>query len=253
MSEQVVLMYHDVVSEVYPRSGFQRVGAIQYTLTAEQFEAHVRENCQETGHGLPLVFTFDDGGSSFYTLIADILERYGLRGMFFISSDYLGQENFLTVEQVRELDRRGHIIGSHSHTHPRNISLLSQSECLREWTESRRILETIVAHPVTAASVPGGATSGLVIDCMVEAGYDAIYTSEPTTMTHSLGSAIIYGRYGVTQHMTAAYIRELATSEAKRRQLHRKYQYLRFAKFLLGNQYNNVKQMLLRIQRSLKS
>lgn len=238
-----------MVSEVYPRSGFQRVGAIQYTLTAEQFEAHVRENCQETGHGLPLVFTFDDGGSSFYTLIADILERYGQRGMFFISTDYLGQENFLTAEQVRELDRRGHIIGSHSHTHPRNIALLSQSECLREWTESRRILETIVAHPVTAASVPGGATSGMVIRCMAEAGYKEIYTSEPTVVAKSQGTVTLYGRYGVTQGMTAASISELATSPARRKQLHRKYQLLRLAKCVMGKQYNKVKQMWLRIRR----
>lgn len=249
MKEQVVLMYHDVVSDAHPRSGFQKVGAIQYTLTAEQFEEHLKANCQQTASALPLVFTFDDGGSSFYTLIADILERYGLRGIFFVSTAYIGTEHFLTAEQIRELDRRGHIIGSHSHSHPRDISQLNRESCLKEWTESKRILESITGHAITAASVPGGAISAMVFDCMAKAGFEDIYTSEPTVVTRSRGTATIHGRYGVTQGMTAASILELVTSPAKRNQLHRKYQLLRLAKVLMGKQYNNLKQMWLRIRR----
>ena len=80
-----------------------------------------------------VLFTFDDGGISFLTIIAPILEKYNQKGIFFISTQYIDTPLFLTKKQIKELRERGHIIGSHSHSHPQNISELANSDLLEEY------------------------------------------------------------------------------------------------------------------------
>ena len=93
-------MYHDVYLNNILESGFQRDCDLPYKLQASFFEEQVKqcaEYCKE--RGLPndtIVFTFDDGGKSFYSVAAPILDKYGYKGVFFISSKYIGTPTFLT-------------------------------------------------------------------------------------------------------------------------------------------------------------
>src|SRR5262247_2579904 len=129
----ISLMYHDVVSgDRRESSGFPGPDAALYKLTPEQFRNHISsisvatQNKPLTAHDLPslprhatnLFLTFDDGGCSAFTTIADILEDSGCRGHFFVTAGYVGQRAFMNRDQIRELRRRGHVIGSHSLSHP---------------------------------------------------------------------------------------------------------------------------------------
>lgn len=239
---KIVLMYHDVVSMSHPKSGFPKVGALQYTLDSRAFSEQVSKYSKGK-----IVFSFDDGGDSFYNEIAPILEQNNQKGIFFISTQYIDTSHFLTKDRIKDLDVRGHIIASHSHTHPAKISSLSREECLKEWKESKQILESIVGHEVTAGSIPGGAVSNMVIDCMIDVGYKDIYTSEPTTKVRCYRGAKIIGRYGITRNMNNRNISELVNSKCYRNKLLLKYHVFRFAKIVLGSQYNRIKQFLLRI------
>lgn len=84
-------MYHDVYRQTDTESGFNTPSASFYKISAEKFEEQVRfihHYCQQ--NNLPLnhiEFTFDDGGESFFSVIAPILEKYGFRGIFFISTN----------------------------------------------------------------------------------------------------------------------------------------------------------------------
>ncbi len=71
-------------------------------------------------HGMderPMVaLTFDDGLNEHYTVaVADILERYGARGTFFIVGRPLAEQASL-AQRLRE---RGHLLANHSYTHTR--------------------------------------------------------------------------------------------------------------------------------------
>src|SRR5262249_39750363 len=88
------------------------------------------------------LFTADDGGVSFMH-IADRLEARGWRGQFFIATDYLDRPGFLSRGQLQELRRRGHVLGSHSCSHPRRISSCAPEEMLREWRDSRQVLQEV--------------------------------------------------------------------------------------------------------------
>ena len=66
-----------------------------------------------------LMITFDDGKKSNYTVAKDLLNEYGFTGYFFISPDLVGTKDYMSWEEIKQLQKEGHIIGSHTCTHHR--------------------------------------------------------------------------------------------------------------------------------------
>ncbi len=116
----------------------------------------------------------------------------------------------MSAAQVGELRRRGHLIGSHSHTHPTYMGRLSRAELDAEWSRSRAALGEILGEPPRTASVPGGYLSPAVIESAAAAGYELLFTSEPTARVLERPLAV-RGRYTIwastPAHVAAAYAR----------------------------------------------
>ncbi|HEV3467914.1 MAG TPA: polysaccharide deacetylase family protein [Pyrinomonadaceae bacterium] len=213
----IALMYHDVVDgDAYDASGFAGADAALYKLGRAEFEAHlaaiaasgaarpvtVAELGGPGGAARPLLLTFDDGGVSAYTHAAPALERRGWRGHFFVTTGRVGTPGFLSREQILDLDRRGHVVGSHSATHPARMARCGYEEVLREWRSSAAFLSDILGRAVTAASVPGGYYSRRVAEAADEAGIRHLFTSEPTAGLHKVGGCLVVGRYAVQRWTT---------------------------------------------------
>lgn len=205
----IALTYHDVVSEgTEGSSGFPGVDAARYKITPERFRAHLAALLRAAwlrACALPVAMTFDDGGSS-GMWAGDELERHGLRGYFFITTNYIGSSGFLTADQIRQLAARGHVIGSHSRSHPLRMGHASRSRILEEWSTSRDVLAQIIGRAVTIGSVPGGDFSRAVALAAAEAGYTYLLTSEPTQDTWRLGSIAVSGRFTVHRWTSAATV-----------------------------------------------
>jgi peptidoglycan/xylan/chitin deacetylase (PgdA/CDA1 family) len=217
--QALAIMYHDVVENGdFESSGFSGEGANVYKLRREDFKRHLEAILAAIPAGAvsiitqyprtsgalaePSVFlTFDDGGASFHSPIADMLEPLGWRGHFFITTDRLGQPGFLASGQVRELHRRGHVIGSHSRSHPTRMATLTRGEMDREWRESLATLSGIVGEAVKVASVPGGYYSRQVAESAAAAGIQVLFTSEPTVTAATVGGCLVLGRYVVKRGM----------------------------------------------------
>ena len=80
---------------------------------------------------LPFLLTFDDGGKSAVTRVAGLLEKYGWHGHFFVTAGQINRKGLLNTEQIRRLRREGHVIGSHSFSHPVRMSHCSKEEIER--------------------------------------------------------------------------------------------------------------------------
>src|SRR5262245_59030384 len=180
----IALLFHDVYVDTPCESGFQSQAADRYKLSVPQFEAQLGGLAAKDPSTRPFVITVDDGGVSYYTVIADRLESLGWRGRCFVSTDAIGRRGFLDAAQIRELHSRGHVIGSHTASHPSRFSACSEKEMRDEWSRSRHVLEDILGGAVILGSVPGGYYSRRVAAAAREAGLQAIFTSEPTTATH---------------------------------------------------------------------
>lgn len=223
------LLYHDVVPAQQPEaSGFRGAVADRYKLSCDSFDAHLRAivgrpllRCETvtrlatTDDGCPCLFTFDDGGVSALTEIADRLEALGWRGHFFIPTDHIGQPGFLSVEQIRELHQRGHVIGSHSCSHPRRIDQLNDSDLQREWSQSFDILSSLLQSPIDCGSVPGGFFSRRVAEAARRAGLKVLFNSEPTCRWKMFGSLWVAGRLPIVNHTSAAMAAALSTGDRR--------------------------------------
>jgi len=213
--QAMAIMYHDVVEGGdFESSGFPGEGANVYKLRREDFARHLEAIEAAVPQGaiatispaqhsvIPEVFlTFDDGGVSATRPIADLLESHGWRGHFFVTTSRIGQPGFMGGGQIRELRQRGHLIGSHSHSHPTRMAALSRAGMDREWGQSMAILEDILGAGVKLASVPGGYYSLEVADSAAAAGIEALFTSEPTTKVAIRSHCLVVGRYVIQRGM----------------------------------------------------
>lgn len=210
----IALMYHDIVPADAPdASGFPGRDAALYKVTSRQFEDHLAAVDRTRGAAAgrqDVVFTFDDGGASAMHAATE-LERYGRRGHFFMTTDYIGAPGFLTAEDLRDLQRRGHVVGSHSCSHPLRMAHGSPGHVRDEWTVSRRRLSEILGEDVHAASVPGGDYDDRVAEAAAEAGYTLLFTSEPTATERRIDSITVNGRYTIQRWTTADAVAGLAT------------------------------------------
>lgn len=220
----ISLLYHDVVAPGdFSSSGFNSADANAYKLTRPDFEGHLRAIQDARGRGdvvvmdsptralssKALLFTFDDGGASAVS-IASLLEHYGWRGHFFVTTDYIGKPGFLTADQIRELQGRGHIIGSHSCSHPTRMSHCTRAELEREWTVSLRVLSEILGQNTRVASVPGGYYSNSVAEVAAAAGVEVLFNSEPTGKVQKINGCLVLGRYSIMHGDSAKSAASLA-------------------------------------------
>jgi peptidoglycan/xylan/chitin deacetylase (PgdA/CDA1 family) len=215
-----ILLYHDVVErERRDGAGFGGRLAARYKLEPQQFQAHLDAIAAvgltvglfEPPTGLPdAVLTFDDAGGSAMAAAAAV-ERYGWRAHFFVPTALIGTPGFLRGTEIVELARRGHAVGSHSHTHPTYMARLSPSELQREWATSRSVLGDLLGLEPATASVPGGMVSRKVIEAAAGAGYDVLMTSEPSSSLRERDGILTVGRYGIwsttSAERAAAYAR----------------------------------------------
>ncbi|HWC28158.1 MAG TPA: glycosyltransferase [Solirubrobacteraceae bacterium] len=200
------LIYHDV--REHPGEdpgGWQGPVAERYKIDLASFEEHLDAIAATgaevgllgaDGDGPDVALTFDDGGSS-ALLAASALERRGWRGHFFLTTSRIGTAGFLAPDGVRALAERGHLVGSHSHTHPMYMGRLPESEILEEWQRSRDVLAAALGEPPSFASLPGGWQSATVVRAAARAGYRLLLTSEPGAPIGHLGELTVVGRYPI--------------------------------------------------------
>jgi peptidoglycan/xylan/chitin deacetylase (PgdA/CDA1 family) len=203
------LMYHDVVAAgAEDTSGFPGRDAALYKVTPDLFAQHLDAI---VGSAVPVI-TFDDGGVS-AVAAADILEQRGLRGQFFVTANYIGTRGFVSDGDIRDLARRGHVVGSHSCSHPLRMGHCPWPQLLDEWTRSCAILGDILGVPVQTASVPGGDFSPQVAEAAVEAGITQLFTSEPTGESRHAFGIQVTGRYAIQRWTTADTAAALAAGD----------------------------------------
>lgn len=220
MLKVTALEYHDVINVGEPTaSGFSIPGADSYKIELPRFQSHLEEikksgvrigSCFEIMETEALILlTFDDGGISAHSPIAPLLESYGWRGHFFVATGQIGADRFLSAEQIRELDAKGHVIGAHSVTHPLQMGALSDRELSTEWGDSVATLSDILGRPVVTASIPGGQYSTRIAEAAARCGVQYLFTSEPVSAVETIAGARVIGRYILRGGSSARFVARL--------------------------------------------
>ncbi len=218
----LTILYHDIIEKDDDESGFPGPAAARYKLKRADFAEHlaaisnrcdtpsVAASVESVQRGpRPFLITVDDGGIGSLLLAADV-ERLGFSATFFITTDRIGTPGFMTADDLRSLRRRGHAVGSHSHTHPYRMSDLPDQRLEQEWQKSVELLTELLGEPVETASVPGGYYSPRVAAAARSAGIRVLFNSEPTTQVATIGDCLLVGRFNVYRGMTARAAGDLA-------------------------------------------
>lgn len=224
----ISLMYHDVVAAgAWRTSGFASADADIYKLETAVFENHlqaideasaikpsiVTDASDDAPRGL--FITFDDGGRGAYAHIADQLERRGWRGHFFVATDFIETPTFLSRAEIRELHGRGHIVGSHSASHPLRMAACPPEKLREEWKKSAEMLADITGKKTIVASVPGGHFSRQVALAAADAGIEILFNSEPIAESYNIENCRVFGRYSIMRKTSALEAAALAVGELR--------------------------------------
>lgn len=208
----LALLYHEVIDD-YSESGFQNKDNLAYMHKREIFEKHVSIfknylDAAEVRKADQYMFTFDDGGIS-NLKSAEILQKNELNGLYFITTNRIGTKGFLSEKDILSLHEAGHIMGSHSHTHPMIFRSLSAKQMVEEWKNSKDILENILGEEIGHCSIPGGDADLKTYATASEAGFQFIFDSEPIPETRLMGNSEIFGRFSVKAQTSDQEFREM--------------------------------------------
>lgn len=142
------LIFEQQMDHLY-RKGYQSIGLEEflkeYTTKAEYPKKR-------------FILTFDDGYKDFFTSARNILKRYGYTATVFLVTDKIDGNNkrqFLSWEEIIQLQKEGFSFGAHTCSHPSLISL-SLEEARYEIEESKKIIEEKLNSPVKYFSYPYG-------------------------------------------------------------------------------------------------
>ena len=184
-----VIMYHDIL----PKK------KVSFDLTIKQFENHlqlIKKNGVtpisldqlirhlRTGESLPekpIVLTFDDGYIGHYEIVYPLLKKYNYPAIFSIYTDKVEGKivgrSTVTWEQLQEMAANPLVtIASHSVTHPRNLTKLSDRELQAEVWKSKQVLEEKLGIKIRYFTYPEGKYDERVSAWIKATGYEAALT-----------------------------------------------------------------------------
>ena len=183
--------------------------------------------------------TFDDGHLSNYEYALPVLKRFGLSAHFFITAGWTGQRaGYMGLPELRALKSAGQQLGAHGWSH-KLLTHCDRGELQRELGDARRKLEDGLGVAVTTMSLPGGRFNRRVLAACQDAGYDSIFTSEPTTKTRTEpkgGGCKLTGRVNLLASSDVGLLRDLLAPESsKLAALGSSYRVQRTVNLLLGD------------------
>ena len=123
-----------------------------------------------------VVLQFDDGYEDNYTYALPILKKYGFPAMVFLISDKIGTRNFLTWDEVKEMEKYNFLAGAHTRHHV-YLPKASVMEAQDEIAGSKKVIEDHLGHSIDYFAYPSGGFTADIKRIVKDAGYKAAVTT----------------------------------------------------------------------------
>lgn len=201
----VVIFLSGVIASVYiyPPKGvmifeYHRVNDItaktdDYSLSREEFQEQLdyfKENNYHTislmdfiraekyGEELPenpIILTFDDGYEDNYTNMMPMVKAMNMKATMFMATNYVGKENYVNWQQLKEMQANGIEIGSHTANH---IPLTQSDNVADEIKLSKLLMEWNGLKTIYFFSYPNGIYTDESIQLLKDNHYLAAVTGD---------------------------------------------------------------------------
>ena len=177
-NDSKIIYYHDVHQEekIYTDMSTSLTLFKQHMLAAkEQGYVFVNEIKSPKNQ---LMITFDDGFRGLYENFNFFIENE-IPVKLFLITDFIGKENYVTVNEVKEMLASGFLsIGSHTCSHE-DMTLQTIGTLEREMGESKKILESTFNVKIDAFCFPRGFYNETIVEIGEKVGYRRLYSSIP--------------------------------------------------------------------------
>ncbi|MHB8652048.1 MAG: polysaccharide deacetylase family protein [Minisyncoccota bacterium] len=181
-----IFIYHSVLPDHPSETPIQK----EYTITPELFEQQLiylrdhgyttislDELVRDIKMGTtsptikPVVLTFDDGWRNQYYYAFPLLKKYHATATFFVYTNPISRSpNFLTWDELREMQSAGMTFGDHTLSHP-YLSRLTAEEIHAEVLGGKKVLEEHLGIPITHFASPFGYTDPALESFLKEKGF----------------------------------------------------------------------------------
>ena len=176
-----VLVYHTISSPSEPLPGEIDISPENFArqldwLSRWRSVVPLMQTLNGNKAGFPVAITFDDGFRDNLTVALPMLEKYSMPATVFVTAGFVGTDDYLSREELRELAQHPLItIGAHGFWH-RHFNLLSDLEARAELIDARLLLEEMIGKEVNLMAWPYGECDSRLEHLAAEAGYRASWS-----------------------------------------------------------------------------
>lgn len=126
----------------------------------------------------PIVLTFDDGYENNYTLGYPLFKKYNVKANIFVITSWLDHDkNILTSSQIKEMDKNGVEIESHTFNHD-ELNKLTYAKQVDTLKKSKDFLEKLLNRPVMFIAYPFGHYNEDTIRAAADTGYKMAFLTK---------------------------------------------------------------------------
>lgn len=129
----------------------------------------VKANLFPGGVRRALTMSYDDG-QIFDVRLAELFDKYHIRGTFHINSGNLGGDKYVKKEDFARV-YRNHEVSVHTVTHPFPTQI-PDTALLKEILEDKQTLEELCGYPVRGMSYPSGIIRNMLLRLLETAAWN---------------------------------------------------------------------------------
>jgi peptidoglycan/xylan/chitin deacetylase (PgdA/CDA1 family) len=160
-----------------------------------------------------IVLTFDDGYKDNYENAYPILKEFGLKGTVFIITNCIDKDKgFLTSKELKEMDKNGMDIESHTLNHDK-LGELPYNKQVETLKGSKEFLEKLLNKKVKYIGYPYGKYNNDTIKATKDTGYNIAFTTESGWANKQQGIYKLHRVYISANHSIKEFERRINNSD----------------------------------------
>lgn len=179
-----VLMYHIVSTNPDPSNEYQ-VSLTEFkkqmdylknngytTLSIDEY--HNILNKTTSMPSKPVLLTFDDGTSDFYSNVYPILKQYAMKATSFVVTNWIDASNYMTTSQIKTIIANSIDVQNHTTTH-QNLTGLTYNQKYKIINDANTKMKSIMGKPTTSFAYPYGEYDSDSISILKNLDYKTVF------------------------------------------------------------------------------
>lgn len=181
-----ILMYHNIsppedgnTVNVTPERFKEQMNFIKSNnykvITPYEYSQILKDGKEKFAKNL-VMLTFDDGYKNNYTYAYPVLKENGFSAVIFVVVNKIGEEDYLSVDEIRQMQKDGIVIASHT-LNEKYVPSLKKVRLYEELRGSKEKLEQLAGEPVEFFAYCSGGYTIQAQKILKDAGYLAAFTT----------------------------------------------------------------------------